>query len=171
MYFCQGAHKTCDCMPRLLSHECKATGLSRDQTCTTAPRTRSILISRRSACSEGYSESRWPHTPTLESPSHTAGPLPPEFRMCLHAHQHARTQRNATRRDATRRDTRATRRLRGATLRDARVTNVRERRVEDHRRIEASKRENERASRANARCAVHARSSAGHARARPQEAN
>ena len=77
----------------------------------------------------------------------------------------------ATRRDATRRDTRATRRLRGATLRDARVTNVCERRVEDHRRIEASKRENERASRANARSAVHARSSAGHARARPQEAN
>ena len=58
-----------------------------------------------------------------------------------------------------------------ATLRDARVTNVCERRVEDHRRIEASKRENERASRANARSAVHARSSAGYARERPQEAN
>ena len=76
-----------------------------------------------------------------------------------------------SRRDATRRDARAKRRLRGATLRDARVTNVCERRVEDHRRIEASKRENERASRANARSAVHARSSAGYARARPQEAN
>ena len=77
----------------------------------------------------------------------------------------------ATRRDATRRARDARADGRGATLRDARVTNVCERRVEDHRRIEASKRENERASRANARSAVHARSSAGHARARPQEAN